>query len=92
VSIFIVFSYNDVLHQLVFLTERTHIDFLRGETFSDDEAIVIRQCATELLQTIPGPSPLSDEDTLLLPFVFDVPTSKGETDHFNLRARSSNRY
>ena len=42
----------DVLH-LIFLTEKIEADMLGGQTLSPEEAILVRQCASQLLNAIP---------------------------------------
>lgn len=49
---------NDVLH-LIFLTEKIQADLLNGEALLTEEAMLVRQCATELLKAIPEPMPAS---------------------------------
>ena len=55
----------DVL-QLIFVTEKIEAASLEGKTFSGQEARLIRECATELLEAIPEPMP---DESLVLPFV-----------------------
>jgi hypothetical protein len=43
--------------RLIFLHEKIQTALLEGGTLSPDEAILIRQCATELLKDIPAPTP-----------------------------------
>ena len=42
----------DVLH-LIFLTEKIEADMLDGQILSPEEAILIRQCASQLLNAMP---------------------------------------
>jgi hypothetical protein len=51
----------DVLH-LIFLCEK-----LEREPLSCEEALLVRQCATELLTAIPGPA-RPDLSQVLIPF------------------------
>lgn len=43
--------------RLIFLHEKIQMTLLEGQALSTDEAILIRQCATELLKAIPAPTP-----------------------------------
>ena len=54
----------DVL-QLIFMTEKIEAATLEGKIFSVQEATLIRECATELLEAVPEPMP---DESLALPF------------------------
>ena len=54
----------DVL-QLIFVTEKI-VSALRADNILSDEAAVVRQCATELLEATPESTP---DESLLLPFL-----------------------
>ena len=43
--------------RLIFLHEKIQMALLEGKVLSTDEAILIRQCATELLKAIPATIP-----------------------------------
>ena len=47
--------------RLIFLHEKIQMTLLEGQALSTDEAILIRQCATELLKAIPAPTPDTPE-------------------------------
>jgi hypothetical protein len=44
------------VRQLISLNERIQSALLQGESFNSDETILIRQCATELLETMLTPN------------------------------------
>ena len=44
------------VRDLITINEKLQSALLRGDRFTDDEAILIRQCASELLEKIPAPS------------------------------------
>jgi hypothetical protein len=56
----------DVLH-LIFLCEKIQVTLLERGTLSPDEANMIRQCARELLDTVPAPAE-ADASQFVMPF------------------------
>ena len=44
------------VRELITINEKIQSALLQGDRMTDDEATVIRQCATELLEKIPPPS------------------------------------
>ena len=44
------------VRDLITINEKLQSALLRGDRITDDEAILIRQCASELLEKIPAPS------------------------------------
>jgi hypothetical protein len=43
------------VRDLITINEKIQSALLNGDRLSDDEATLIRQCASELLETIPAP-------------------------------------
>jgi hypothetical protein len=56
----------DVLH-LIFLSEKIQTAMHLGEPLTPDEAILIRQCAHELLDAVPAAAE-ADPSQFLIPF------------------------
>ncbi len=44
------------VRELISLNEKIQSALLHGDQITDDEAILIRQCASELLEKVPAPS------------------------------------
>jgi len=44
------------IRDLISISEKIHSAVLHGDRITDDEAVLIRQCASELLENIPAPS------------------------------------
>lgn len=44
------------VRDLISLNEKIQSALLHGDRITDDEAVLIRQCASELLENIPAPS------------------------------------
>jgi hypothetical protein len=53
--------------RFIFLTEKFQTAMLEGEPLTPDEAILIRQCATELLNAIPALAE-AEPDQFMIPF------------------------
>jgi hypothetical protein len=45
------------IRDLITINEKIQSALLNGDRITDDEATLIRQCASELLQNIPAPKP-----------------------------------
>jgi len=43
------------IRDLISISEKIHSAVLHGDRITDDEAVLIRQCASELLENIPAP-------------------------------------
>ena len=44
------------IRDLISINEKIQSALLHGDHITDDEAVLIRQCASELLEKIPAPS------------------------------------
>ena len=53
--------------RFIFLTEKFQTAMLEGEPLTPDEAILIRECSTELLNAVPVPAE-AKPDQFLIPF------------------------
>ena len=45
------------IRELISINEKIQSALVHGDHMSNDEALLIRQCATELLEKIPAPAP-----------------------------------
>lgn len=45
------------IRELISINEKIQSALVHGDHISNDEAMLIRQCATELLEKIPAPAP-----------------------------------
>ena len=56
----------DVLN-LIFLSEKIEAAFIEGKLISPKEAVLVRQCAQELLDVVPAP-PEADPSQVVIQF------------------------
>jgi hypothetical protein len=55
------------IRELITINEKIQSALLNGDRISDDEATLIRQCASELLEKIPAPSHVTIEASRAMP-------------------------